>query len=186
MSFTDDQKTNIILTAAIIAGKGATDEEVKNETARLARMVSASSLTHGAFYEAEKQAENTEKTKVFTGTLLHLDQETTSKRFVLVLKTQPSKFNELGQEIVRTDIDGGDGSQARIIAQNAAQMLGHKVTVSVAIENTNNGTKVRVLRGIESRGVDTEYQANPVPVQWPQLRIDTNKLQTFQTAPAFA
>lgn len=172
----------IILSAAIIAGKGASDADVKQEVVRLARFVSPGSLMHGAFYEAEKQAANTADMKVFTGTVLHVDRETTSNRFVLVLKTPISKFNAIGQETIRTDIDGGEGSVGRNLAQAAMQMIGHKVAVSVAIEQTKTGMKARVLRDIEDKGVDSEYAAAPSTVLWDQLKIDTSKLQTFNTA----
>lgn len=99
--------------------------------------------------------------KVFVGTVISVKKEQSSTRGIVTLYTGTTQVKDgipAGCEQVRTErTDSADG---RAIARGAQELVGHRVTVYVELEAIRGGnTKVRVLRHIESNGVDPNYDA---------------------------
>lgn len=161
MAITDEStRTQIVLAASIVAGKGADENAVAGEVLRIISRLSEGSPVMNAFDAIEKRDENTDKVKTFRAVILHVDKEITSNRGVLFLKTEPSKWHPNGKEFLRTEITKNNPAGTEM-AKLAQSLIGHQVVLSVAVENTGE-VKVRVLRNIEDQGPAEGYdQANP-------------------------
>lgn len=99
--------------------------------------------------------------KVFVGTVVGVTKESSSTRGIVTLYTGTDQTRDgvpAGCETIRTDrTDSADG---RAMARAAQLLIGHRVTVYVELEAIRGGqTKVRVLRHVESNGVDPNYDA---------------------------
>lgn len=100
--------------------------------------------------------------KVFVGTIVRVDKESTSQRALVTLFTGTDRKTDgllPGTEQVRTDrTDNLDG---RAIARSATQLVGHRVAVYVELEQIRGGsTKVRVARHFGDEGVDPQFDAS--------------------------
>jgi hypothetical protein len=148
-----EQKREIILTAAIIAGPNATDGEVSGQVTRILGLLDQGSPVSQAFKRAEERAANTTDVKGFVGEIIFVDKEESSNRPIVFLRTQVSEQAPEGIEFVRLDrLDSHNADQVKALANQALQLVGHKVGVTVAIEKMSGGNKVRILRGLEDRG----------------------------------
>jgi hypothetical protein len=102
--------------------------------------------------------------KVFIGTIVRVDKESSSQRALVTLFTGTDREAKgadgsilpAGHEQVRTDrTDNLDG---RAIARSATQLVGHRVAVYVELEAIKNGTtKVRVARHFGDEGTDPQF-----------------------------
>lgn len=100
--------------------------------------------------------------KVFTGTVVRVVRESSSTRGLVTLYTgtdqAPKDGLQPGYENVRTertdDIDG------KAMARAAQLLIGHRVTVYIELEPIRGGSqKARVLRHIDSQGIDPKFDA---------------------------
>lgn len=157
IELTDSAKLQIVLSAAQIAGPTATGADVAAQVGRLTALLADGSPALAAFDRAEKRAEATVDTKSFTGTVLFADLEETSQRPIVFLKTEPSDYHPDGIEHFRLDrMDGPDAEGVKALANLATALVGHKVLVTIGVEKAN-GKNVRLLRAIEDRGQDAEF-----------------------------
>lgn len=175
MKFTDDQRAEILRTAMITAGPGASATRIGEEVERVAYLMSDASLVSAGIDNVERKFEKVQEWKRFTGTILYVDKEISSNRAVIILLTQPSQHSPSGQEIIRTGITTYDPI-ARDLANNVAQNgIGQRALVNVAIEKMDNGNKVRVVHDVQLRGADQQF--NPATqVDWASLKLDPAKL----------
>ena len=81
-------------------------------------------------------------------------------------------------EFIRTERT--DGAEARL-AKLAQSLIGHQVTVGVAVEGTGD-VKVRVARSITSNGVDAGYNPADPAYQPSYEKLDLKKLASQQAA----
>lgn len=97
-------------------------------------------------------------TKIFSGTVVGVRKEASSTRGLITLHTGTDREKEglpAGCEQVRTERT--DNPIGKSVALKARNMLGHRVLVYVEVEEINGGqSKVRVLRHVESLGVDND------------------------------
>lgn len=183
----------IIAAATIAAGPGATPHEVAERVGIILELARDGSPASAAADRVAWRDSQITETKRFTGTIIHLDIETTAHRAVVVLhtgKTAPGVVD--GQEIVRTaQLDGADfdSATARDIGRRiqgtdgAPGLIGHKVLVTVWMEKGKNGFEYRVLAGVEDQGVDAAYDA-----QLPAYTLSRNlkvRFSSWQHAAGF-
>ncbi|MAL06950.1 MAG: hypothetical protein CMH36_09005 [Microbacterium sp.] len=162
----DAAKVAIITSAAQIAGKGASPDEVAGEVSRILDLLAEGSPAQRAFDRSAQRSAATVDTKGFAGTILWVDKETTSQRPIVFLRTAPSEHHPDGIEIVRMDrLDSQEGESAKHLARRATELIGHRVGVSVAVEKAG-GKNVRILRSIEDRGVDSDAQGLTLADGW--------------------
>lgn len=99
------------------------------------------------------------KSKTFTGTVIEVKKEPSSTRGIITLHTGTDRVKEgvpAGCEQVRTDRT--DNPLGLALARKMKNLIGHKVVVWVEVEEINGGSgKVRVLRHVESLGVDQDF-----------------------------
>lgn len=158
-TLSDEVKQQTILTAALIAGKGATSDDVAGEVKRIAGFLQPGSAVQYAFTDLAKQAERTTETKHLIGTLLGLGKESTSNRGVLIFRTKVHDEHAIeGKEILRTEIASGPGSVGSDHLNRIKTMVGQKLRVSFALEKMANGRSARILRDFTSLGPDPEYK----------------------------
>lgn len=151
--YSTDQKRAIIVAAVTAAGPGADDGQVAGQVTRILNLFEDGSGAMNAFERAEKRAEQTVKTKAFTGEIVYVDTEVSSNRPVVFLRTEVSAQAPEGIEIVRLDrLDSQDADFVKKLANQALTLLGHKVLVNIAIEQMGSGNNARILRAIEDRG----------------------------------
>lgn len=167
--FDRDQQVRILCTATQAAGVGASSEQIAETLQRMLGALDAASVAR----------------KSFTGTLIHIDKELSSNRGLIVLKTRVHpKYNQVGQDILRSErLDGDEAQAARELMNSARTMFGHKVRVTVRFEPSENDEERgnRTLVAIESLGVDPEYDAQKSEFTIsPRLALDTGKLLSFQ------
>lgn len=150
-------KAQTVALAYQLAGAGASEDAVAAEVTRILNGVSTGSPIVYAFDSFEKRAEGIADTKTILGTVIHVDVEESSQRGVIFLKSESAheKWNPLGKENVRTErIDGKEIGLP--LVREASKLIGHKVALTVNVEETPNG-KVRVAQRVSDRGVDAEY-----------------------------
>lgn len=153
LELTTDLKREVILAAMAAAGPGADDGQVAGQVTRILNLFEEGSPAMNAFARAEKRAESTTKVKQFTGELVYVDTETTSNRPIVFLRTQVSSHAPEGIEIIRMDrLDSADVDRVKQLANQVLSLIGHKVAVTVAIEQTTSQQNARILRGVEDRG----------------------------------
>lgn len=152
----DTLKAHVILTAAGLAGPAATDAQVAAHVAGLLRLFEDGSPALAEFDREAHRQEKTDKVKAFAASVVWVDYETTSHRPVVVLRAPSTRAGADGFEIARLDRtdDAREGERAKALARQARSLIGHKVSVTIAVEVTKSGVKVRTLRGLEDRGVD--------------------------------
>lgn len=153
LELSTDQKRSIIVAAVTAAGAGADDGQVAAQVTRIVNLFEDGSPAMNAFARAEERAEKTVKTKGFAGEVIFVDTEQTSNRPVVFLRTEVSSQAPEGIEVVRLDrLDSQDSELVKNLANQALSLVGHKVGVTIAIEQMGNGNNARILRAIEDRG----------------------------------
>lgn len=158
LELSTDQKRSIIVAAVTAAGPGADDGQVASQVTRIVDLFEDGSPAMRAFVRAEERAEKTTDVKSFAGEILFVDMEglgeKPSNRPIVFLRTQVSESAPEGIEVVRLDrIDSQDSERVRALANQALELVGHKVGVTVAVEKmANSSNKVRILRAVEDRG----------------------------------
>lgn len=195
-TFDADQRRDILQTAFTIEAlqKSAPAEEretLADIIERVGFAMSPGSMATSSLQNVERRFEKVKSWKHISGTLLHIDKETTSKRAVFIVKTEPNKWNhDTGQEIARSNSTEWDAS-ARQLANIAMRHIGDRVILRVAVEETGNPTapSARVVHDIVFRGPDeTLFDQSgtftPPQIRWDTLgngrQFDTSKLMTFQ------
>lgn len=108
-----------------------------------------------------KSLNSIENAKVFSGTIMSVKREQSSTRGIITLHTGPNARPKEGVpaecEQVRTDRT--DNALGLAMAKKAKSLIGHRVLVWVEVEEYNGGQgKVRVLKHVESLGVDAEFE----------------------------
>lgn len=170
-------KAETVALAYQLAGAGATEDAVAAEVTRILNGTSTGSPIIYAFDSFEKRAEGIADTKTILGTIIHVDVEESSQRGVIFLKSEQAheKWNPTGKENVRTErIDGKE--LGRPVLKDAGALIGHKVALTVNVEETPGG-KVRVTQRISDRGVDENY-ADGSEAYTPDLsKVKTEKLR---------
>lgn len=153
LELSTDQKRSIIVAAVTAAGPGADDGQVASQVTRIVNLFEEGSPAMNAFARAEERAEKTSKVKGFTGEVIYVDTEASSNRPVIFLRTEVSTQAPEGIEVVRLDrLDSRDAELVKALANQALALIGHKVGVTIAIEQMTNGNNARILRAIEDRG----------------------------------
>ena len=175
MKFTDDQRAEILRTAMITAGPGASASRIGEEVERVAYLMSEASLASAGIESMERKLEKVREWKRFTGTVLYVDKKMLSNRGVIILLTQPSQHSPSGQEIIRTGITTYDPIARDLATDMYHNGVGQRVLVNVAIEKMDNGNNVRVVHDVQLRGADPQF--NPATqVDWAALKLDQSNL----------
>lgn len=172
-------KTQVVIGAVTAAGPGATDAAIAAVARKIINFLSPGSAIMAEFERVAKRDETTEKVKTFRATVLGVDKMVESERGVVFLKSQPSQYHPDGKEYVHTErVDSLAGLE---MAKQAQALIGHQVTISVAVEvftSTDGVKKSRVVRSIVDRGVDPAYNAVDPAFQIGYGKLDVSKLQT--------
>ncbi|MGK3708777.1 hypothetical protein [Arthrobacter sp. IK3] len=155
MSLDTKERNDIILAAVNMTGPVGDDlpdwnTRVRANTKKLTIMLGETS-------ELAKTIDMVQNCKVFSGTILHVAKEKTSKRGFVGLKTTPSKFNPDGVESVRTEITENN-PEALAFCRQLRSLEGHRVLVWVEMQTNEDATrKFRILQHVEDLGLDPEY-----------------------------
>lgn len=168
----------IVQTAFLLAGAGASEDQVAAEVTRILIGVGEGSPILYAFTQVAKREENVEGTKTILGTIIHADVEETSQRGVIFLKSETShpQFNPLGKENVRTNRIDDDKSGGKALLNGAVGLIGHKVALTVQVEKTASN-KVRVVTRISDRGVDENYVKGSADATPDLSKVTVSKLK---------
>ena len=141
----------------------AYDQALKANAREIKVMLSDRSAITAQLAQLDKAIGDSSDGKVFVGTVVNVAKEESSKRGVIFIHTgteREAKFKDQvlapGQELVRTDrTDNPDGSA---IARLGQRLIGHRVVLYVELEPTRNGqSKVRVVRHLEDKGIDPNF-----------------------------
>jgi len=104
-----------------------------------------------------KTIEQVMQSKTFVGSVVKIEQEITSTRGIVTLRTAPNEHHPDGIETVRTERT--DNPLGRMMVRKVKSLIGHKALLYVEVEPISNSTrKSRVLRHIEDLGVDPSQQ----------------------------
>lgn len=151
----DDSARSAIITAAVIAagpdtGDGTWGATVRDKAATIAAMNTPMSPI-GKLVDAMTD----DDTKVFSGTVLAVKKEESSKRALVTLKTRASTHHPSGVETARTDRT--DNPAGLALARKLRDLKYHRVMVWLQMEQMSGSTnKVRVLIHVEDLGVDPD------------------------------
>lgn len=182
-------RTQMICAAVAAAGPNATKQDVGERLRTILEMHNEGEPTiSNVLYQVQREAEQVGDLKRFTGTIVHLDKETTSNRAVIVLQVGDSKNRDTqnagGLEIIRTSrLDSGDhaAQTAAGIARKvqgvdgAPSLIGHRVLVTVGVAS-RDGIKYRTLVDVQDKGTDQEYNPNDARYRLNRrLKVDYSK-----------
>jgi hypothetical protein len=124
---------------AALAGRGASDQAIEAQAARLLRMAGAGARP------AQRLARYGDDSLVrFPAILLAVDDEASTSRGLLTLYTHPSKDYRDGIEPIRTDRRDSEGGGPLI--DRARQLLGRKVLVWKVMQEMTGEQKGREVR----------------------------------------
>jgi len=155
-----DQQFNALV-ADFEAADTAYDQAVKANARDIKVMLSDRSAVNTQLAQLDKALGDGSDGKIFVGTIVGVAKETSSKRGLVTVHTGTERENRdlpAGQEQVRTDRTDNPDGQA--IARLAQRLVGHRVVLYVELEAIRGGsTKVRVVRHLEDKGIDPNYDA---------------------------
>ncbi|MCC3299452.1 hypothetical protein [Arthrobacter caoxuetaonis] len=158
MALDTKERNEIILAAVNMAGPVGDDlpewnSRVRANTKKLTIMLGENS-------NLAKIIDMVKGCKIFSGTILHVAKEKSSKRGFVGLKTTPSKFNADGIESVRTEIME-DNPEVLAFCRQLRSLEGHRVLVWVEMQTNEDATrKFRILQHVEDLGLDPDYDAD--------------------------
>lgn len=160
-TLSDEVKQQIVIAAAIVAGKDAAAGDVTKQVERITGYLNPNSEVQRAFANIDKQAANTVKSSGFLGTIIGFAKEETSNRGVVMFRTGVTQHTPEAKEHLRTDFLDDGGPVSQLMNKIRTDLVGHKVQVSFDLvkKNDGSGQTVRVLRSVTDRGVDPEYDA---------------------------
>lgn len=194
-TLTGDQRITLAAAATIAAGPNGNDAEIAAKARQILRLLRDSSPLAAALHQETKHAESVTKVKRFRGTIIWVDKETTSGRGLVFLYTgnEQALAKTDGQEMLRTGILDSDVEAKRMVIDASQRLIGHKVTVTVELQQGTSGHAFRTLVGMEDHGLDPDYQAtNPMfqispafdnPARSGQQQPITPKLANHNRAP---
>ncbi|MCC3292850.1 hypothetical protein [Arthrobacter sp. zg-Y1110] len=157
MALETKDRNEIILAAVNMTGP--VGEDLVDWNTRLRANTKKLTILLGENSNLAKTIEMVQGCKVFSGTVLHVAKEASSKRGFVGLKTTPSKFNEDGVESVRTEITENN-PEALEFCRQIRSLEGHRVLVWVEMQTNEDATrKFRILQHIEDLGIDPDYDA---------------------------
>lgn len=195
--FSDEQRRTVLQTALMVqAAEASLPVEQRRGLSEIVESVgfamSPGSLASTGIYNVEKKFENVAEWKHVTGTLIHIDRETSSGRAIIITQTEPNEHNHhTGQELTRTGPTSWDAT-AKELAYRLQAHIGDTVSLRVAIERMPNGRKSRVAHDAVFRGPNRDlFDQNgnfiPQQVRWDVLGgggkpFNTANLATFAAA----
>lgn len=152
----DTKDRNDIILAAV-GMTGPMGEDITDWNSRLKANAKKLSIMLGENSDVAKTISMIQDCKVFSGTILYVAKEPTSKRGFVGLKTKPSKFHEDGVETIRTEITENN-PEANAFCKQLRTLHGHRVLVWVEMQASEDATrKFRILQHVEDLGLDPEY-----------------------------
>lgn len=155
----DAKERNEIILAAVNM-TGPVGDDVSDWNSRVRANTKKLTILLGENSNLAKVIEMVQGCKVFSGTVLHVTKEKSSKRGFVGLKTAPSKFNTDGIESVRTEIME-DNPEVLAFCRQLRSLEGHRVLVWVEMQTNEDATrKFRILQHVEDLGLDPDYDAD--------------------------
>lgn len=163
MALDTKERNEIILSA--VGMTGPVGEDVADWNSRLNTNAKKLSIMLGENSNVAKTITMIQECKVFSGTILYVAKEKSSKRGFVGLKTKPSKFNEDGVETVRTEITENNPAVNEFCKQ-LRSLHGHRVLVWVEMQASEDATrKFRILQHVEDLGIDPDYDEETAKAQ---------------------
>lgn len=160
MAMTEALRQSILLGAVNVTGAAPTGPDgnpdysqwelnLRTNVRRLTSMLAPES-------RASKLVDRLDACSKFVATVSYVDQEVTSKRGYVVLKSKDNKTQEDKFEGLRTDIVTGS-EETKQFARQLRALTGHKVLVFKEMDEMGNGQKVRLITHVEDLGEDAFF-----------------------------
>lgn len=164
----------VILTAALLAGPNATEDEVRAQISRLTAFLQPQS----ALRAVSTQYDNA---RTFVSTVIGVGKESHSNRGVVFLASQPNDRRRDGREFFRTARfdDAVFGEDAKALIETATHLIGHKVRVTVANE-VRDGNKFRKV--VDLAGIERDAGFDPTQQKYQPNTNETRDLDYLTTS----